>query len=214
VSLSRFESVTSGIQVSSIVTWAGQLSQRPREIDNSWAGQDIRRVLRISKVHHRVHKIQTLNLILRQLNHWIQSTYSRSISLRFILILSSVRHCLPSELVSGFATKILYAFLSSRIIVKKLPNRLLAFGGKPPDLYSGIVGFESRPGHRLSCVRCFVVFPSPSREIPGCYLDYAKTAYFQILPKSSFVYHRTIRPYKLETEKAWLGNPQKTASVV
>jgi len=48
---------------------------------------------------------------------WIQFTFPNSISLRYILILTSHLHTgHPSGLVaSGFSTKILYAFLGSRM---------------------------------------------------------------------------------------------------
>jgi hypothetical protein len=35
------------------------------------------------------------------------------------------------------------------------------------ELYSGGARFESQPGHWLSRLRCFVVFPSPSRQMTG-----------------------------------------------
>jgi hypothetical protein len=36
-----------------------------------------------------------------------------------------------------------------------------------------------------------MVFLSPSRNIPGYYLDWATTVSFQTLPKSSFIYRHT-----------------------
>jgi hypothetical protein len=39
--------------------------------------------------------------------------------------------------------------------------------GKTLDPYSGGTRFESRDGKRLSRPRFFVVFPNPSRQMPG-----------------------------------------------
>jgi hypothetical protein len=38
--------------------------------------------------------------------------------------------------------------------------------GNALDLYSKGAQFESRPGYRLSWLKCFLIFPSLSRQMP------------------------------------------------
>jgi hypothetical protein len=57
-----------------------------------------------------------------------------------------------------------------------------------PALYSGNLGFKSLPADRLSRLRVFVVFLSPSSECQDSTLKYATAASFQILSNSLFTY--------------------------
>jgi hypothetical protein len=48
------------------------------------------------------------------------------------------------------------------------------------DLYSGVDRFEPRLGHRLFCVRLFVVYLSPSSQIWNNIFNQVTTAFFHI----------------------------------
>jgi hypothetical protein len=60
------------------------------------------------------------------------------------------------------------------------------------DFYLVAALFISRSGHRLS-YQGFVAFFSPSKQIPGLYFYYNKSAFFHILFVSSFINHLTIQ---------------------
>jgi hypothetical protein len=69
-----------------------------------------------------------------------------------------------------------------------------------PAFYSGVSGFKFRSGNRLTSLRFFVVFFSPSRQMP-----YFTTPSFHSLSNSSFTYHLFFRRcIACVTEKASL----------
>jgi hypothetical protein len=75
------------------------------------------------------------------------------------------------------------------------------------DSYSGGVRFESRPWHRLSWRRFFVIFLSLSRQTARQCLGYTTNASFHILLKSSSsISHPTIRPCTVPYWLPWNNN--------
>jgi len=92
----------------------------PSEAGSHSAGQEISRLLWNLKFQYRVHNSPQVRCFL--------STPSLTISLRFILILSShLRLGLPSGLfLTGFLTKILYSFIVSPVR-STFPSHLILF---------------------------------------------------------------------------------------
>jgi hypothetical protein len=76
------------------------------------------------------------------------------------------------------------------------------------DLYSRDSRFESQLWHRLSWQMFFVDFLSPSRKIPGYYLNYIMTATFLILSYSSLFSSPTIRRSRDSILKTPINNPR------
>jgi hypothetical protein len=69
-----------------------------------------------------------------------------------------------------------------------------------PASYSEGFGLKSRPGHRLSKLRFFVVFPSPSGRKPEHYLEIRSRQ----LPFKSFpIYHSLLSPYHSTLVTYW-----------
>jgi hypothetical protein len=60
-------------------------------------------------------------------------------------------------------------------------------GGNFPHSYSGSTEFKSRPLYRFSWLRIFVVFSSPSRQVPGWYTSIK----LRLLPSRSFPVHES-----------------------
>lgn len=59
------------------------------------------------------------------------------------------------------------------------------------DLFPGCARFESSPGHGLSWLNFFMVFPSYSRKMPW-YRNYTSIGSFQMLFHLSVIYHFAI----------------------
>jgi hypothetical protein len=70
-----------------------------------------------------------------------------------------------------------------------------------PDLQAGVARFESRLGHRL--LRFFVIFVSPSRQMPSPFLEYATNTSLQM----QFINHLAIDVIQYTVVKL---NPQNS----
>jgi hypothetical protein len=68
------------------------------------------------------------------------------------------------------------------------------------------IHLQSRLGHWIFWLRFIVVFLIPSRHIPREYLDWATTAFFQILSSSC---HPTIRRYVVRILTGPSNKPQR-----
>jgi hypothetical protein len=94
----------------------------------------------------------------------------------------------------GFSCEIELLLCYDRTSASHLHQRAGQLSGNAVSSYSGGAVFELRQAQQLCWLRFFVIFFSPSRQIPGYQLNQTKNNNFKVCSISLFANRPLIRP--------------------